>query len=267
MNDCGKVYLVGAGPGDPSLITVRGMELLQRADVIVYDRLVHPDLLRYARPSASLVYCGKRPGHHTLPQEEINRILVKQATAGKQVVRLKGGDPGMFARVGEEAAHCARHAIPYEIVPGVTAGLAAPLYAGIPLTHRGTASSVAFVTGHGCGGEEPPSWGGLAEQVDTLVIYMGMSNLPQIRQSLLHHGRSPDTPVALIRWGTWKGRQETLSGTLGNIEEKVRQQKFASPAIIVVGEVVAYQKHLAWFEGGGSDTLNKEDDLEQGVMG
>lgn len=261
--DSGYVYLVGAGPGDPSLITVRGMELLQQADVIVYDRLVHPDLLCQARENATLVYVGKRPGSHTLLQEEINRIIVKHAAAGKQVVRLKGGDPGIFARVGEEAAYCAAHAIPYEIVPGVSAGLAAPLYAGIPLTHREKAASVAIVTGHLCGRGSTVDWGELAKQVDTLVIYMGVSNLSQIRRELLHNGHSPDTPVALIRWGTWMGRQETVCGTLEDIESKVEARKLGPPAIIVIGDVVAYRKQLAWFTGERNDTVNREHELER----
>ncbi|PTM57879.1 uroporphyrinogen-III C-methyltransferase [Desmospora activa] len=261
----GKVYLVGAGPGDPSLITVRGMQLIQQADVVVYDRLVHPDLLAYAPPSATLIYCGKRCGHHFLSQEKINQILVEEALAGKQVVRLKGGDPGIFARVGEEAATCVQYNIPFEIVPGVTAGSAAPLYAGIPLTHRGIASSVVFVTGHCRHGsdEEEPDWSRLAG-IDTLVFYMGIKKLPAICQSLLAHGRSPKTPVALIRWGTWKERQETLVGNLEDIEKKVRQRGFTAPAIIVVGEVVKLRECLAWFEGDGDKQDQREAILNEG---
>lgn len=260
----GKVFLVGAGPGDPSLITVRGMELIKKADVIVYDRLVHPDLLGYAPPSALLIYCGKQCGHHFLSQERINQILVEEAMAGRLVVRLKGGDPAIFARVGEEAAYCAHYGIPFEIVPGVSAGSAAPLYAGIPLTYRGIASSVVFVTGHCRHGsdEAEPDWNRLVG-VDTLVFFMGMKRLPDICRSLLKQGRSPQTPVALIRWGTWQERQQTLVGNLEDILERVRQQNFTAPAIIVVGEVVKLRESLAWFEGDGNDPIEREEILNE----
>ncbi|MDQ0339990.1 uroporphyrin-III C-methyltransferase/uroporphyrinogen III methyltransferase/synthase [Caldalkalibacillus uzonensis] len=265
MQEAGKVYLVGAGPGDPELITVKGAKLLQLADVIVYDRLVNMELLRYAKPGTELIFCGKSPERHTMPQEEINRVLVFHAQQGKTVVRLKGGDPSIFGRVGEEAAYCAKHGISFEIVPGITSGVAAPAYAGIPLTHRDLSSSVAIVTGHKRvdGEGDPVRWDQLATSVQTLVIYMGVGNLPFIREQLLAHGRPSDTPVALVRWGTL-AKQETLVGTLDNIVEQVQKAKFKSPAIIVVGEVVRLREQLAWFESkqtAGERTEQTEDGL------
>lgn len=244
----GKVYLVGAGPGDPKLITVRGMELLQKADVIVYDRLVSPELLEYAPQGTIFIFCGKQPDHHTIPQEKINDILVEHAQLGRQVVRLKGGDPCIFGRVGEEAERCAEQNIAFEIVPGITSGIAAPAYAGIPLTHRQLSSSVAIVTGHQqtAGNEKHLNWEHLATATETLVIYMGVKNLPFIQEQLIKHGRHAHTPVALIRWGTLE-KQETLVGNLENIQDIVEQQQFRSPAIIVVGEVVRLRDKLAWF--------------------
>lgn len=245
----GKVIFVGAGPGDPKLITVLGMEALAEADVIVYDRLASPKLLAYAKKDVELIYCGKLPDRHTIPQAEINQILVEQTKLGKRVVRLKGGDPSVFGRVGEEAECCAEHHIPFEIVPGITSGLAAPLYAGIPITHRDFNSSFAVVTGHkrtdGSGVEV--NWAKLATAVETIICYMGVGNIAEIQQQLITHGRSPDTPVALIRWGTLS-TQETLVGTLENIADKVHEARFKAPAIIVVGEVVRLREKLSWFE-------------------
>ncbi|MFF2530656.1 uroporphyrinogen-III C-methyltransferase [Brevibacillus sp. NPDC058079] len=244
----GRVVFVGAGPGDPKLLTIRGMESLRLADVIVYDRLASPQLLSYAKKGATLIYCGKEADHHTLPQEEINLLLIREAQKGKYVVRLKGGDPSMFGRVGEEAQMCRDHSIPFEIVPGITSGMAAPLYAGIPLTHRDYNSSVAFVTGHFCeknAGKEP-DWAALAS-METLVIYMGVKNLPRIRERLLAHGKNAHTPVALVRWGTVR-EQETLIGKLGTIDKEVEQARFAAPAIIIVGEVVRLRESLNWYE-------------------
>lgn len=245
----GKVYLVGAGPGDPKLITMRGAELIEQADVLIYDRLVHPDLLAYARNGAELVYCGKSSGHHSMPQEKINSELVRYARAGKQVVRLKGGDPFVFGRGGEEAEACVTAGVPFDVVPGVTSGIAAPAYAGIPVTHREYGSSFAVITGHGKAGQPVEiEWEKLATAVDTLVFYMGVSNLPDIVKALRLHGRSSDTPVALVRWGTYVDRQETLVGTLGNIVSEVERTGFTAPAIIVVGNVVKLREKLAWFE-------------------
>ncbi|MFS0555449.1 uroporphyrinogen-III C-methyltransferase [Brevibacillus sp. 179-C9.3 HS] len=244
----GRVVFVGAGPGDPKLLTIRGMEALRLADVIVYDRLASPQLLSHTKKGATLIYCGKEADHHTLPQEEINLLLIREAQKGKNVVRLKGGDPSMFGRVGEEAQMCREHAIPFEIVPGITSGMAAPLYAGIPLTHRDYNSSVAFVTGHLCeknAGKEP-DWAALSS-METLVIYMGVKNLPRIKEHLLAYGKGADTPVAVVRWGTVR-EQETLIGKLGTIDKEVEQARFAAPAIIIVGEVVRLRESLNWYE-------------------
>ncbi|WP_126427965.1 uroporphyrinogen-III C-methyltransferase [Brevibacillus marinus] len=245
----GKVYLVGAGPGDPKLITLRGLETIREADCIVYDRLASPRLLDYARADAERIYCGKLPDRHTLTQEEINRLLVEKALAGKIVTRLKGGDPAIFGRVGEEAEELVKHGIPFEIVPGITAGIAAPAYAGIPVTHRDYNSSLAIVTGH----ERPEktassiNWEKLATAVETIIFYMGVGNLPFIREQLIKYGRSPQTPVALIRWGTTVD-QQTVVGTLADIVEKREQAGLTNPAIIIVGEVVSLRDKLQWFE-------------------
>jgi uroporphyrin-III C-methyltransferase/uroporphyrinogen III methyltransferase/synthase len=259
--ETGKVYFVGAGPGDADLITVKGAKLLQEADCIIYDRLVNKALLRYGRVGVELIYCGKSPNQHTLPQERINHMLVDQARQGKMVVRLKGGDPALFGRVGEEAAWCADHGIPFEIVPGVTSGVAAPIYAGIPLTHRTISSSVALVTGHKQKDKEgePVRWDLLATAVDTLVIYMGVGELRHICQKLMEHGRPAHTPVALVRWGTLSS-QETLVGNLANMADLVEKRGFKSPAIIVVGEVVRLREQLAWFEERWKET---DDDADQ----
>ncbi|MGO0060191.1 uroporphyrinogen-III C-methyltransferase [Brevibacillus fluminis] len=245
----GKVYLVGAGPGDPKLITVRGLETIKIADCIVYDRLASPRLLTHAKPGVELIYCGKLPDRHTLTQEEINQVLVDKALEGKIVTRLKGGDPSIFGRVGEEAEELVKHEIPFEIVPGITSGIAAPAYAGIPVTHRDFNSSLAIVTGH----ERPDktvssvNWEKLATAVGTIIFYMGVGNLPFIREQLIKHGRSPQTPVALVRWGTTID-QETLVGTLEDIVEKREAAGLSNPAIIIVGEVVELRDKLQWFE-------------------
>jgi uroporphyrin-III C-methyltransferase len=245
----GKVYLVGAGPGDPKLITVRGLELLQSADVIVYDRLASPKLLQYAKEGAELIYCGKEASHHSLSQDEINEVIVRKAKEGKRIVRLKGGDPFVFGRGGEEAEACISAGIAYEVVPGVTSGIAAPAYAGIPVTHRNYSSSFAIVTGHKAKEKQESgiAWEKLATAVDTLVFYMGVSNLPDIVKNLRKYGRAKETPVALVRWGTCE-EQETLVGTLDTIVEQVQQARFGSPAVIVVGEVVRLREQLAWYE-------------------
>lgn len=245
----GKVYLVGAGPGDPKLITLRGLETIKLADCIVYDRLASPRLLAHAKPDVELIYCGKLPDRHTLTQEEINQVLVEKALEGKVVTRLKGGDPSIFGRVGEEAEELVKHDIPFEIVPGITSGIAAPAYAGIPVTHRDFNSSIAIVTGH----ERPEktessiNWEKLATAVETIIFYMGVGNLPFIREQLMKYGRSPQTPVALVRWGTTV-QQETLVGTLEDIVEKREAAGLTNPAIIVVGEVVKLRERLQWFE-------------------
>ncbi|SEN86883.1 uroporphyrinogen-III C-methyltransferase [Mesobacillus persicus] len=245
----GKVFLVGAGPGDVGLITVKGMEAIQQADVILYDRLANPKLLKFAPANCELIYCGKLPDRHVLRQEAINSLLVEKGLQGKIVVRLKGGDPGVFGRVGEEAAALAEHNIPYEMVPGITSGIAAPLYAGIPVTHREFGESFAIVTAHDKSREGQPNlnWAGLATSIDTIAFYMGISNLPYIAENLIKHGKPSNTPVILIRWGTF-GRQQTLEGTLSTIAEKAKAEKFANPAITLVGDIVSVREKLNWFE-------------------
>ena len=245
----GKVFLVGAGPGDIGLITVKGLEAIKRADVILYDRLANPKLLDFAGSECELIYCGKLPDRHVLRQENINDFLTSKALEGKIVVRLKGGDPGVFGRVGEEAHALAQHQIPFEIVPGISSGIAAPLYAGIPVTHRDYAESFAVVTAHDQSPDGKPllDWEGLVRGVDTIAFYMGVKNLPYICESLALHGKPASTPVILIQWGTF-GRQKTLQGTLADISEKVETAKFSNPAIILVGEVISLREKISWFE-------------------
>ena len=244
----GRAVLVGAGPGDPGLITVAGTKALANADVVVYDRLVNEQLLDLA-PGAERVYVGKLPNRHTLTQDEINALLVARAKDGKNVVRLKGGDPFVFGRGGEEAQFLVDAGIPFEVVPGVTSPIAAAAYAGIPITHRGVATSVAFVTGH----EDPTkeeqgvNWHKLATAVDTLVLMMGVGQLEQIVRRLVAGGRAPETPAAAIEWGTLP-RQRTVTGDLANIASKIEEAGIGSPAIIVVGDVVGQRETLRWFD-------------------
>jgi len=246
MKKRGKVYLVGAGPGDPGLLTVRGLELLREAEVVVYDRLVNPVLLENVPSEATRIFAGKLTGSHSLPQEEINEILVSHAKRGRQVIRLKGGDPFVFGRGGEEAEALAEAGIPFEVVPGVSSAVAVPAYAGIPLTHRKLSSSFAIITGHeACKAGPSVDWGRLATAVDTLVVLMGIKNLPKIAAELLAHGKSPETPVALIRWGT-REEQETIIGTLADIHDKARA--ISAPVVIVIGEVVSLAHQLHWFD-------------------
>lgn len=245
----GKVFLVGAGPGDIGLITVKGLEAIKQAEVILYDRLANPKLLEFAPANCELIYCGKLPDRHILRQSHINELLAAKALEGKIVVRLKGGDPGVFGRVGEEAAVLAQYQIPFEIVPGISSGIAAPLYAGIPVTHREHAESFAVVTAHDKSEDGRPllNWEGLASGVDTIAFYMGVGNLPFICENLLKHGKPASTPVIMIQWGTF-GRQKTLQGTLTDITAKAAAEKFRNPAIILVGEVVSLREKLSWFE-------------------
>ncbi|MCG0277853.1 MAG: uroporphyrinogen-III C-methyltransferase [Thermanaeromonas sp.] len=245
----GKVYLVGAGPGDVGLLTLRGKDCLAEADAVVYDRLINPELLHFTREDCEKIYVGKAPGRHALSQEEINNLLVRLAREGKKVVRLKGGDPFLFGRGGEEALTLREAGIPFEIVPGVTSAVAVPAYAGIPVTHRGVASTVAIVTGNEDPGKEGTriNWRELARSADTLVFLMGVGNLSHIVGQLLLHGRPPSTPCALIRWGS-RAEQETLVGTLVDIEAKAQAASFRNPAVIVVGEVVRLREKLAWWD-------------------
>lgn len=245
----GRVALVGAGPGDPGLITVKGRDLLAEADVVVYDRLAHPDLLDLAPEGAERIFIGKAHGRHVLEQDELNHLLVFLASQGKRVVRLKGGDPFVYGRGGEEAEALHDAGIPFEIVPGVTSAVAAPAYAGVPITDRRYASSVAFVTGHldPKAPDNPVDWGGLARSVDTLVIFMGLRQAGAIASALVEAGRGPDTPVAVIEWGTYE-KQRSIVSSLERLADDLVVAEFGSPSIIVVGEVVRLHKKLAWFE-------------------
>jgi uroporphyrin-III C-methyltransferase len=245
----GNVYLVGAGPGDPKLITVYGLECIQKSDVILYDRLVNKQLLNHAKADAELIFCGKLPGKHEMIQEQIHELLVEKALEGKIVTRLKGGDPCVFGRVGEEAEVLAENHIKFEIVPGITSGIAAPAYAGIPVTHRDFASSFAIVTGHGRAEkqEDNLNWASLAQGIDTIAFYMGAGNLNHICKKLSENGKSEETPVAVIHWGTTE-KQKTIIGTLKTIEKLVKQAGIKHPSIIIVGEVVNLRQKLKWFE-------------------
>jgi uroporphyrinogen III methyltransferase/synthase len=256
----GKVFIVGTGPGDPGLITVKGLECIQKGDVILYDRLVHPDILKEACPDAELVYVGKAASAHAMRQSEINRLLVTRAGQGLNVVRLKGGDPFVFGRGGEELEALAEAGVEFEVVPGVTSATAAAAYAGIPVTHRRYCSSLGIITGH----EDPLKggstiqWDKIATGLDTIVILMGVKNLAGIVSELIRNGRDASTPIALIRWGTWSN-QETLVGTLGNIVQEAEEADMASPAAAVIGEVVRLREKLRWFDGKGpGDPVGKE---------
>jgi uroporphyrinogen III methyltransferase/synthase len=245
----GKVYLVGAGPGDPALLTLRGKHCLEQADVILYDYLANPRLLDLARPSAQRIYVGRRGRGAYQDQQEVNALMIEHARAGRTVVRLKGGDPFVFGRGGEEAEAIAAAGLPFEVVPGVTSAVAVPAYAGIPVTHRTMASTVAFVTGHEDAAKEDTAleWPRLATAEGTLVFLMAMKNLPNIVGRLLAEGRAADTPVAAIRWGT-RPNQRTVVGTLGTIVEQVRSEDLGPPSVIVVGDVVQLRDRLNWFE-------------------
>jgi uroporphyrinogen III methyltransferase/synthase len=243
------VYLIGAGPGDPGLLTVRAKELIETCDVVVYDYLANKEFLKYARKDAEIIYVGKKGGDHTLPQDKINELIVDLAKSGKSVARLKGGDPYVFGRGGEEAEELVEAGVPFEVVPGVTAGVAAPAYAGIPVTHRDHTTSVCFITGH----EDPTkeesghNWDVYAKSTSTLVFYMGVKNLPMISERLIEGGRDPQTPVALVRWGT-RAEQQSFVSTLAEVAAEAERRKFAAPSIIVVGGVCGLHDKLAWFE-------------------
>ena len=242
------VYLVGAGPGDPGLITVRGLNALRQATIVIYDRLVHPSLVKEAPPTAQCLYVGKESGIHCVPQGQINQLLVKYAGQGERVVRLKGGDPFVFGRGGEEAEALVAAGIPFEIIPGVSSAIAVPAYAGVPVTHRKVASSFAVITGHEEGSKDHSAidWSRLATAVDTLVILMGTKGLARTTAQLIQHGRAPETPVALIRWGT-TSEQVTVIGTLADIADKVAAVGLEPPAVTIIGDVVNLAERLRWF--------------------
>ena len=245
----GKVYLVGAGPGDPGLLTLKAKECIEKADVVVYDYLANEIFLNYAHKNAELIYVGKKGGSHTMGQEDINRLIVEKAERGFNVARLKGGDPFIFGRGGEEAEEIVKAGIPFEIVPGITSAIAVPAYAGIPLTHRDHTATVAFITGH----EDPTkeqstvNWEKLATGAGTLVFLMGIGNLPKIAEELIKNGRSPDTPVAVIRRGTVPS-QKSVEGRLHDIANIALEKGIKPPGIIVVGDVVNLRRKLNWFE-------------------
>jgi uroporphyrinogen III methyltransferase/synthase len=246
----GRVYLVGAGPGDPELITLKGLRCLQEADVVVYDRLANETLLEHVPPSSLRIFAGKAPGAHALSQEEINAVLVQHGRAGRRVVRLKGGDPYIFGRGGEEAEALVAAGVPYEVVPGITSAIAAPAYAGIPVTHRDFTPAFTVVTGH-----EDPSrdestvpWSALADGADTLVFLMGVGRLSLIARRLIENGRPSDTPVAVVRRGTWPD-QQVVTGTLADIAERVEEVSLTAPAVTVVGRVVSLSQMLGWSGG------------------
>lgn len=235
----GKVYLVGAGPGDPGLFTLKGKGLLECADVVIYDALVSTAILAMINPQAEKIHAGKRRGRHSLVQDEITQLLILKAQTAAVIVRLKGGDPFVFGRGGEEMADLIKAGVSVEVVPGVTAGIAAPAYAGIPLTHRDYSSSVTFVTGHEAAGKYRPivKWQAIAHGSETIVIYMGIHNLPYIVEQLHSAGLSLDTPIALVRWGT-RPEQSELIGTLATIAAQMEAADFGAPAIAVIGDVV-----------------------------
>jgi len=247
--ETGKVFLVGAGPGDPELITVKGFNAVRKADVILYDFLVNPGLLINTKPESECILVGKKCGKRTISQQQINRMLIEKAINGQTVVRLKGGDPFIFGRGGEEAEALFKAGIEFQIIPGVTAAVAAAAYAGIPLTHRHYGSSFALVTGYksDVSNNASPDWKALATGIDTVAIYMGVGKLKEIINNFLKFGRNPDTPVAVIENGTCEN-QKTVAGLLNNIVERVSLDPIESPAMIIIGEVVRLRKKLKWFE-------------------
>jgi uroporphyrinogen III methyltransferase/synthase len=247
--DTGKVYLVGAGPGDIGLFTIKGLRALRKADVVIYDFHLNAQILNYINHDAEFIYAGKRGGHHEMTQEEINEIMVKRAKEGKVVCRLKGGDPFIFGRGGEEAEVLARNGIDFEVIPGVSSAIAAPAYAGIPLTHRLYSSTFAVIPGYEDATKERSSidWSKLATGVGTLVILMAIKNIENLVNRLIENGRSPDTPVAVVRWGT-RPDQKTIVSTLKNLVSDVKENEIRPPSVVVVGDVVRLRDTLRWYE-------------------
>ena len=243
----GKVWLVGAGPGDPDLLTRKAARLIAAADAVVYDNLVGPEIIKEVRPDARLIYAGKRASEHALPQAELNVLLVRLAQEGLSVVRLKGGDPFIFGRGGEELEVLVDAGIPFEVVPGVTAAAGCAAYSGFPLTHRDHAQAVVFVTGHLKDGTVNLDWAGLARGRQTVVFYMGVAAAPEISRQMIAHGLAPDTPAAVIRRGTLP-EQRTIVATLETLPQRIAAEAIKPPALIVVGTVVGLREKLAWFD-------------------
>lgn len=241
----GKVYLVGAGPGDEELITIKGLRAIKEADVILYDRLINPNLLQHAKVEADLIFCGKEPNKHGLIQDRINEQLLFHAKLGKVVTRLKGGDPFIFGRGGEEAVVLEENQVDYEVVPGITSGISAAAYAGIPLTHRHVSGSVSFINGANPDERSDEEWVHLANGADTLCFYMGIKSFPVICEKLLQAGLNPAVPVAIIHWGTFS-HQKTIKGDLASITERLNE--VSNPSMVVMGEVVQLSEQLHWFE-------------------
>lgn len=256
----GKVYLVGAGPGDPELLTLKAANTLRRSQAVVYDYLVNEAILNYAPAAAAFVYVGKRAGHHSKSQTEINRILIEYARRGLTVVRLKGGDPFIFGRGGEEAEALVEAGIKFEVVPGISSGIAAAAYAGIPLTHRDYSSSVAFITGHFAKDDAAVDWAATAKSAETLVVFMCAENICRIAQKLIENGRESSTPLAIIRWGTYE-KQEIFTETLGALaglsesERESLRERIMPPAIAVIGAVVSLREKLKWFGETSVETV------------
>ncbi|NII75406.1 uroporphyrin-III C-methyltransferase/precorrin-2 dehydrogenase/sirohydrochlorin ferrochelatase [Dyella sp. SG562] len=242
----GSVVLVGAGPGDPGLLTLRGLRALQEADVILYDRLVAAEVLALARRDAERIEVGKEAGNHHVTQERIHALLLEHAQQGRRVVRLKGGDPFVFGRGGEELEHLRAHGVPYEVVPGITAALACAAYAGVPLTHREHAQSVRFLTAHCRGSHDTLDWPALARERQTLAVYMGVSELGTVQEQLLAHGRAASTPFALVENGS-RLKQRVVTGTLARLQQLATAHEVRSPALLILGEVAALARELAWF--------------------
>ena len=250
----GCVYLVGAGPGNPELLTLRAVRLLERADVVVYDNLVSNEVLGYVAVTAERIYAGKRRNEHTMRQEQINALLVRLALEGKQVVRLKGGDPFMFGRGGEELQTLAAHGIAFEVVPGVTAAAGVSSYAGIPLTHRDLAQSCLFVTGHLKDGTADLDWHSMVRPSQTVVIYMGLGGLSEICRQMVAHGAAPTLPIAVIQDGSIK-TQKVVCGTLADMSERVAQAQLKSPCLTIIGDVVKLHNEIAWFKSSAPSAV------------
>ncbi len=244
-----NVFLVGAGPGDPGMLTLRAKEIIETCDIMIYDYLANADFLKWCKPECEILYVGKKGGDHTLPQDKINDLIVEKAKSGMRICRLKGGDPYVFGRGGEEGEELVEAGIDFEVVPGITAGVAAPAYAGIPVTHRDHTTSVCFITGHEdpTKGESGHNWEVYGKSTSTLVFYMGVGNLPMISENLMKNGRAADTPVALVRWGT-RCNQTSFVSTLENVAAEAAEKEWKAPSIIIVGGVCSLHDKLAWFE-------------------